>query len=470
MAGAAKRAINPEMGIPDRPVYIAGFGRGKPATGIHDDLYARAMVLSDASGVSVGLVVLDLIGLFHDEVLAIRDELKSRYPDVPADYLVVASTHTHASPDVIGLWTPIGGSVDAGYIARVRTAAVEAVAEAWRGRLPARLYVAQSAAADLASDSRLPEVIDDTVLVMGLRTLSGDEGIASLVNWNSHPSVIGSENTELSADFLGGTVALMEKEWGGTALYASGAVGGQIGSGRVKVRDPLTGEIPESRMRRAEILGERIGEIALEALQDAVAEGPASVPAIRFRSRTLHVPMENPDFALGLSIRLIHPRRLYLRDGSGPGLLPADLADPSGLRSGAYTLATEVGMVDLGAARWAMIPGELYPEIALGKPQEPPDPAADYPDAAPEPPLRPLSDVPVFLIGLANDELGYIIPKSQWDSRPPFAYGRDEPQYGERLSVGPETAPLLMEALRVLFSEEDEDGDLRSQAAGLSNQ
>ena len=30
-----------------------------------------------------------------------------------------------------------------------------------------------------------------------------------------------------------------------------------------------------------------------------------------------------------------------------------------------------------------------------------------------------------LLFGLANDEIGYIIPKRQWDEQPPFAYGRD---------------------------------------------
>ena len=104
-------------------------------------------------------------------------------------------------------------------------------------------------------------------------------------------------------------------------------------------------------------------------------------------------------------------------------------------------------MVDLGSARLVMIPGELYPELSLGRFQDPQDPGADYPGAEREPALRPLSDAPLFLIGLANDELGYIIPRSQWDSEPPYAYGRSESQYGERNSVGPATAPLVMRAL-----------------------
>jgi hypothetical protein len=48
-----------------------------------------------------------------------------------------------------------------------------------------------------------------------------------------------------------------------------------------------------------------------------------------------------------------------------------------------------------------------------------------------------------MLIGLANDEVGYIIPKRQWDVVPPFCYKRKKPQYGEENSLGPDTAPVL---------------------------
>jgi hypothetical protein len=54
---------------------------------------------------------------------------------------------------------------------------------------------------------------------------------------------------------------------------------------------------------------------------------------------------------------------------------------------------------------------------------------------------------------LANDEIGYIIPKSQWDVAAPFCYGRKKAQYGESNSLGPETAPILCEAIRQLLND-----------------
>ena len=48
-----------------------------------------------------------------------------------------------------------------------------------------------------------------------------------------------------------------------------------------------------------------------------------------------------------------------------------------------------------------------------------------------------------FVLGLANDEIGYIIPKSEWDEKPPYLYNADHSPYGEVNSIGPETGPLI---------------------------
>jgi hypothetical protein len=56
-----------------------------------------------------------------------------------------------------------------------------------------------------------------------------------------------------------------------------------------------------------------------------------------------------------------------------------------------------------------------------------------------------------MVLGLANDEIGYVIPRSQWDAKAPFAYGRDEDQYGEVNSVGPSAAGRLVAAFEKLL-------------------
>jgi hypothetical protein len=62
--------------------------------------------------------------------------------------------------------------------------------------------------------------------------------------------------------------------------------------------------------------------------------------------------------------------------------------------------------------------------------------------------MKLLPEGKALVLGLANDEIGYIIPKRQWDQLAPFAYGRQTSQYGEINSCGPDVAPILLEALK----------------------
>ena len=48
-----------------------------------------------------------------------------------------------------------------------------------------------------------------------------------------------------------------------------------------------------------------------------------------------------------------------------------------------------------------------------------------------------------LMVNLANDAIGYIIPKSEWDNEAPWIYGATEETYGEIVSLGEETGPTL---------------------------
>jgi hypothetical protein len=98
------------------------------------------------------------------------------------------------------------------------------------------------------------------------------------------------------------------------------------------------------------------------------------------------------------------------------------------------------------------VPGEIYPEIINGGIEHPE--GADF-DLEPVevPPLRELMPGRLkFVFGLANDELGYLIPKSEWDVEPPRLYG-SKGVYGEINSCGPNAAPLVYGALAELCRE-----------------
>lgn len=140
-----------------KPVYMAGFGHDRRATGIHDDLWARAVAVSDGRQ-KLAIVSVDLIGVFHEDVVKARELLRQR---VPGAVLVVSSTHNHEGPDTMGLWGSgrFSSGVDPRYLERVRRAIVEAGAEALSRLKPARLVLAKTRTPGLIEDGRLPRVI-----------------------------------------------------------------------------------------------------------------------------------------------------------------------------------------------------------------------------------------------------------------------------------------------------------------------
>src|SRR5262249_56396529 len=87
-AGFAEADITPEL-KDGKPVYLAGFGHNRKATGVHDPLKARAVVLRHA-GRKVAFVSLDVVGLFDAPVARIRKQLPG------FTYVLVTSTHNHA--------------------------------------------------------------------------------------------------------------------------------------------------------------------------------------------------------------------------------------------------------------------------------------------------------------------------------------------------------------------------------------
>ena len=111
--------------------------------------------------------------------------------------------------------------------------------------------------------------------------------------------------------------------------------------------------------------------------------------------------------------------------------------------TGKWQVRTEIAAWKIGPASFLTIPGEIYPEIVNGGIESPQ--GQDF-DLSPieTPPLRELMTGEYkFVFGMANDELGYIIPKSEWDNEAPYLYNSDESTYGEVNSLGPDTAPFL---------------------------
>jgi len=100
----------------------------------------------------------------------------------------------------------------------------------------------------------------------------------------------------------------------------------------------------------------------------------------------------------------------------------------------------------------ACVPGTPFPELVNGGIESPQDSGSDLQGAPTETALRSLMPAPIKMVaGGCGDDLGEILPASEWDARPPFAYGLESAPPGEERSAGPQTAPLLWRAFAELM-------------------
>jgi hypothetical protein len=190
----------------------------------------------------------------------------------------------------------------------------------------------------------------------------------------------------------------------------------------------------------------RYGHLLAAKTEAALANArPLALTPIQVKTRELALPVANKVFVMGKQLGVLdRPMEAWTGDPYQPQGGAA--ADP--LKT---AVRTEIGWLRLGDLDVAVIPGEIYPELVLGKVQDPADPGADFLDAPVEPAIYAQLDRPYrMIVGLGNDELGYILPKRQWDEKPPFTYGQRRAPYGEVNSLGPETGPLLCRAFKEL--------------------
>lgn len=372
----------------------AGFS-GKCALGAYDDTWAR-VVLFEEGDRKVALVSLDVVGFFYEEVKRVRAEAAAAGLDL--DEVVISSTHTHEGPDTMGYWgnPPIvsDGKFPT-YQRYIRAQIVDAIKEADAEREPALMRAVTTEHLVGIRDSRPPKVIDP--YIQAAQFVRGDGStIGTLVNWSNHPEALGSGNNYISSDFPHGTRTKIEETLGGTSVYFSGSVGGLMTPLGVDIPDidPTTGEPYGSRatLRRAYYIGELVADATLAALAQAPLETPSG---LTIASREVLLPADN------LALRGLNLLGIFDKDTYQAGVYAERFGDQ---------FKTQIVSVQLGSIRFQTVPGELFPEIEIGGYGRPDCEAADT-GRPYEPVIREQwEDEHLFVLGLGQDELGYIVP------------------------------------------------------------
>jgi len=276
-AGVAERVITP-------PVGASLLGPTCPAEGVHDDLYARALFLTDGS-CSVAIISLDLVGM--DFGLAADAEAEVRR-QCGAEGVLLLSSHTHSAPFTIP-WSLVGREwLPTADGRRWRADLVRAVGEAARdaasrrepvmlraGRAPAqaglnrRTHTANGVTMSPNPDGVVVPWVD--VLCVD-RERSGEATatpLAVLFAHAAHPVVVHAASPLVSADYPGFAGAALRRALGSDVmpLFAQ-ACGANING------EPLRGGF-----EAAERVGEALAAATLQAIATAesLAPGPLRV-------------------------------------------------------------------------------------------------------------------------------------------------------------------------------------------------
>jgi len=399
------------------------------------------MIIDDGNA-RLAIVILDAIGFMNDDVVDVRKMIPE---ETGITYTLIASTHTHEAADLLGLWgkTPFKSGVNKDYLKFVKAQIVKSVVEASKNIRPVRLEISEdlTSAAPMVKDTRMPQVFDSGMRIIKAVDRENGKTLGSLVAWGNHPETLWSQNLLISSDFphflregvekgVFHNDSLVKAGIGGVCIFANGAVGGLMTTHpSLAVKHPFTGiELSEPTYEKTEAQGMQLSLIALNAM-DTRAE-VIDLASISLVVRTLPMKIDNTMFKLAAVLGVMKRGTV-----------------------GWMKMRSELAVVKIGPISFTSIPGEIYPELVNG-PIDAPE-GSDFGIAPHEvPPIREIMPGKYkFVLGLANDEIGYIIPKSQWDVKAPFTYGREKSPYGEENSLGPETAGVIHKNLQEMLGE-----------------
>ena len=394
-AGFHRIDITPPVGVP-----LAGFAaRSGVSTGVHDRLFARALVI-ESGGTAVAHVSLDVLGVDAAFVNRVRRLVTAR-TGLRGDAVMVSSTHTHSAPVTVSTFFNPGETLDQPYMDRLAAAIDDAVAGAWDSRTPVRIGVGSGEITGFGRNRRTPDHLPVDVEV-GIIKVTSPEGRtrAVLVNHACHPTVLGPDNLLMSGDFPAFTVERIERELGpdAFALFVNGAQG-NVSVGHSSELSAIGVITPGRTFERAEALGYQLADAVLEALpaipvfDDLPLRAESIVIPLPFNN---YPPLSETAAALadaqsavaalehaGAPSGQIGPartRRLYA------SIRHFYAGEARALANG--QLPTELQAFRLGPALFVAVPGELFVEIALR--------------------IKAETDHPVFIMGISNGYMGYL--------------------------------------------------------------
>ncbi len=288
-AGVARIDLTPPL---DLKAPLGGYGErmNRPAEGVHDRIFAKALVVSDGRQ-KFAIVTVDIVGFPPTLKPALVEQLSGGWS--PSQIMLLPS-HSHTSIEMNAInplntfQVPQLGIYNARVHEFVMERLVNVVREAERQVVEVSLGTTTNSIAGWNRNRRGGSVTDNDLTVTRIDTTKG-RPLAVLVNFTAHPTFMSGEDMLFSGDWPGHLQRTIESLVGEgvTAMYYNGAEGDQAPVGR-----PDAGP---SRWERAERYGRDLAIVAWKQWQ--ATKTSVDVP-FSYHSHSIALPERtwHPDF------------------------------------------------------------------------------------------------------------------------------------------------------------------------------
>lgn len=273
LVGGAVTSINPTKAmLANKDFYLGGYGFGddkiankyqvpstvgRYATGIlGDGAHSRALMVSDRHN-TIAFAQIETQGYFIEykqgpfgtmqirkdasaQIAALAATEKHPAPVPAPRQILVDSDHTHGGADTAGVW----GGDPTSYLRMCHDRTVKALVTAWQAMRPATLtYGVAHAGVENETNEYPPsvnsdplltnqfsndarnQVMDDGIRVLQARSPRTGKVLDTYVNYSSHPTVLGSDNTLVTGDYVGRLNDKIQKTYGGFGMDQVGTLG-----------------------------------------------------------------------------------------------------------------------------------------------------------------------------------------------------------------------------------------------------
>ena len=215
MAGTAKVNITPRT-----PVPMSGYGgRNDPFKGVHDELFARVIVLSDGKN-KAAIISLETIGISNIFWQDVTETLEKQ-TGIRKEFVLLSAVHNHNGP-VTNVYNESNAPEVLAYIEELKEKIVAATKDAMNKMVPVSIGVgkgeckmninrrAQNGKGEITLGMNPYGPCDHEVGVIRVDDKSG-KPVSVIMNWPCHGVVLGPKNYLITGDWPGAASGYVEK-------------------------------------------------------------------------------------------------------------------------------------------------------------------------------------------------------------------------------------------------------------------